>query len=52
MLTFFTVWFVLLVLFVWGNKRWQDRMARMDEEMEESVQQRRKLHAQAGRKYN
>jgi hypothetical protein len=41
MFTFFTVWFVLLILFVWGNKRWQDRMARMDAELEQAFSKSR-----------
>jgi hypothetical protein len=51
-ITFFAVWTVLLVLFVWGNKRWQDRMARMDADMEQAMQQhRQQQHAKHGRKY-
>jgi preprotein translocase subunit SecG len=31
-----TVWLVLCFLLVWGNKRWQDRMHRMDADMEQA----------------
>jgi hypothetical protein len=48
------VWFVLLVLFVWGHKRWQDRMAAMDAVAEEALSEhneRQRLLQAAGRKY-
>lgn len=35
-----TVWVILLALFLVANKRWSDRMARMDAELEQCVQQR------------
>jgi hypothetical protein len=47
------VWAILCGLFVWGNKRWQDRMARMDQDMEQaSLQWRQQQHAATGRKYS
>lgn len=53
MLTVAIIWTILLVLFVWGNKRWQDRMARMDADMEQAnLQWRQQQHAQSGRKYS
>jgi len=50
------VWLALIVLFCIGNKRWHDRMARMDADMERSVQHMQQsaandLHARAGRKW-
>ena len=51
-----TVWAILLALLVWGNKRWSDRMVRMDAELEQCVQQReqqrQQQHAAYGRKYS
>lgn len=53
MYTFIASWAVLAILFVWANKRWQDRMARMDADMEQaSLQWRQQQHAQTGRKYS
>ncbi len=50
------VWLALIVLFCIGNKRWHDRMARMDADMEQSMQRMQQpaandLHARYGRKY-
>lgn len=48
-----TVWGILLALFLIGNKRWGDRMARMDADMEQAFakQNREELHKRFGRKY-
>jgi hypothetical protein len=47
------VWLALIVLFCIGNKRWHDRMARMDADMEQSMQhmQQPAANDRAGRKW-
>lgn len=56
----FAAWFVLgwvamLLLLLWGNKRWCDRMECMDNDMQEAFSHgagmRRTLHKRYGRKY-
>jgi hypothetical protein len=52
MLSVTIVYAILLTLFLIGNKRWQDRMDRMDADMAQaSLQWRQQQHVQAGRKY-
>ena len=38
LLTIAIVWFVLLTLFLIANKRWHDRMARMDADMDKAFE--------------
>ena len=38
MFTFLATWAILIVLFVIANKRWGDRMARMDADMAEAFE--------------
>ncbi len=48
-------WLALVLLLLWGNKRWCDRMEQMDKDMDEAfchgAGMRRTLHKKYGRKY-